>query len=296
MGYELDAILARQRDIAKWKLKTALVYPLTDELGLIPLTEDFYNEINPVDQWAVGASKRTKVARLTAEFFGGMGGHDCTLWVDGQSQSGLDINEVLAHFGVEPEGNNDAFDTVGLGRHRRNETWAAHALIDPIQDSVETLIGALQYNCGDKRVQEKVRSIAASRLGELKAVAAINALKQTLQDPEYGTRLSATCALGDIGKPALPILIDALNVEDPWGVVFTLGKMGPAAKPAVPHLVPLLHHKDWRIRIETIRTLSSIGSVGLAVGARLVVALLTDPEKLVRDAAREALKSVRGGS
>jgi hypothetical protein len=290
VGYELDAILARRAAICQWNLKSVLVYPLTDDLGLIPVTSDFWSEIKPLEDWAKEASKGTKVAHLTAEFFGGAGSHDCTLWVDGESQSGLDINDVLSQFGVEAQSPDDAFDTVGLGRYRKTETWAAHAVIDPLQDSIETLIEALWYECGDERVQEKVRSIAAGRLGELKAVQALDALKQALEDPEYGTRLSASSALGAIGEPAVPILIDALKADDPWGVVFALGKMGPAATAAVPHLVPLLRHQDWRIRIETIRTLRAIGPVGLKIKALLVAALVADPDKLVRNAAREALK------
>src|SRR5262249_6728627 len=157
-------------------------------------------------------------------------------------------------------------------------------VVDPIQDSVEALIDALQYQCVDRAVQEKVRGVAAFRLGELKAVQALGALKQSLDDPDYGTRLSAAGALGNIGEPALPILIDALEADDPWAIISALGKIGPAAQSSVPSLLPLLRHADWRIRLEVIRTLEAIGSVGPEVKA-----LLKDPEDLVRNAARNAL-------
>lgn len=284
MGYDLDAMLARHADISAWKLTSALVFPLTADLGLIPNTGGFFKEINPLEDWAKEKSKGTQVAHLTAGYFGGVGDQDCTIWTDGESTSGLKINDVLERFGVIANDKMDAFDTVGLGRYRSNERWAAHAVVDAIQDSIEALIGALQYTYEDKNVQEKVRSIAAERLGDLKAIDALDPLKQALQDPEYGTRLSASSALGKIGEPALPILIEALTQDDPWGIVFALGKIGPGAKSAAPSLIKLIKHEDWRIRLEVIQTLEAIGAVSWEIKS-----LLTDRDKLVRDAALKAL-------
>jgi hypothetical protein len=280
VGYELNALLGRRSDISKWRLKAALVFPLTPELGLIPMTEDLGREIHRVDEWAAKAG--TTVAHLTADFFGGVGGHDCTIWIDGKAESKLDINDVLKRFGVKPEGSNDRFDTVGLGRHRSNEAWAAHAVIDPLGDSIDELVGKLKFLCLDKQVQESVRSLAVARLGKLKA--ALSDVESMLQDPEYGTRLSAAMALADIGEPAVPVLIQALKNEDPWSIVFALGKVGPPARSAAPHLEPLLRHSDWKIRLEVIQTLQKIGAP-----LKPIEPLLKDPEELVRNAARKAL-------
>lgn len=70
-----------------------------------------------------------------------------------------------------------------------------------------------------------------------------------------------------------------------WNIVYALTKVGAPALLAVPYLIPLLHDEDWRIRLQTIEALVAIGSVG-----KEVEALLRDSEKLVRDAARDALK------
>lgn len=284
MGYELDAILVRQSDLRRLKLKSAIIFPLTPELALIPMTEDLAEEIDPLEDWAEEASEGILLARLTADFWGGVGGHDCTIWDGGESETGLDINQVLPRFGVQPKSPDDAFDTVGLGRHRRNETWAAHAILDPIQDSVDALIEKLPFACKDAHVQEEVRSIAAARLGKLKAVRAVEALKRTLSDPEYGTRLSAASALAEIGAPGIPVLLEALQTKEPWGIVFALGKIGPAARGTAPALVPLLRHAEWQIRLEVIQTLAAIGA-----DLSPVEPLLNDPVELVRNAARKAL-------
>lgn len=284
MGYELDAILAKRSDAACFKLKAALFFPLTDELTLIPNTDDLRQDIKSLQDWAREASKGTMIAHLAAEFFGGMGGHSCTLWTNGTSESELDINHVLDRFGVKCSEAHDQFDAVELGRCRKTEGWAALAVIEPICKSAEALVKALNYNCADKAVQERVHSSAAFYLGKLKAVNALGALKDALNDNEYGTRLSAACALADIGEPAVATLIEALNGRDTWNIVYALTKVGPVA-PAVPHINRLLRHEDWKIRLQAIEALVSIGSVGSNISA-----LLNDPDKLVRNAARKALE------
>lgn len=284
MGYSLDAVLARRSDAASWKIPSTAAFPLTGELSLLPVTEDLDAVIGPIPRWAPGASRGTRVAHLTAEFFGGQGGHDCTLWIDGrEAGTHLDINDVLARFGVKADGFHDAFDAVGLGRFRATESWAAQAVLHSLD--VDGLIEALRYACRDRYVQGETRSMAASALGKLQATQAIPALGKALREAsEYGVRLSAASALGMLGAPAVSVLIDALACEDPWGIVFAIGKIGPAARSAAPHLVPLLRHADWKIRLEAIQTLQAIEAP-----LKDLEPLIDDPEKLVRDAARKAL-------
>lgn len=295
MGYELDGVLARRVDISTWNLKSALVYPLTPELGLIPLTWDFATEVKPLEDWLKNVSRSTKVAHLSAEYFGGAGGQDCTLWVDGTSKAHLKINAVLAEFGVTAKDGADEFDTVGLGQFRKTHKWAAAAIVEPINESVDKLIDALSYKCDDRYVEETVRSIAAEQLGALKAVEAVEHIKRLLDDKEYGTRLSAAVGLGKLGAPAIATMIEALpEQEDPWGLIFSMGKMGTDAKPAAPHLVALLRHNDWKIRLECIKTLELIGCLNNQTSdnkdfRKAVEKLLKDKERLVADAAKRAL-------
>ena len=181
MGYELDALLIRWIEIPRWTAGRPglAVYRLAADLALIPLSDDQRERLGPWETWAVDASKGSRVARLTAEFFGGAGGHDCTLWVDGREAArGLGINEVLDGFGVVPVPPADGFDTVGLGRLRKTSTWVAQAVADAAAD--------LHALLRDPR--PGVRDLAVSRLGDLRVAAA-------LEDPDYGVRLSAFMAL-----------------------------------------------------------------------------------------------------
>ena len=73
---------------------------------------------------------------------------------------------------------------------------------------------------------------------------------------------TAADALGRIGPPAVPALVQALHSEDAevrLKAVEVLARMGPDAREAVPDLVTLLDDADDRIRKATTRTLGRIG-------------------------------------
>jgi HEAT repeat protein len=271
MGYELDALLGPPAALCR--PTGPPVFPLTAELGLLPLTSDVLERLAPVEAWARKASGGTRVARIGAEFFGGVGEHACTLWVDGVPEAIADINAVLARFGVVPAPPNDAFDTVGLGRFRSTEGWAAEAVVSQARDVAALLRDPRDY----------VRERAVARLGDLRVAAA-------LRDEAYGVRLAACSALERLGEEGCRALQDALaaaSVNDQLGLLHSLGRMGPASRGAAPRLLGLLEHEDWRIRLEAARTLGLIGAVEAkpALDARLA-----DKEDLVRKAAQEALR------
>jgi hypothetical protein len=73
------------------------------------------------------------VAYVETEYFGGDGVQAAAVWEGGaiafgprQADAGP-INEALRLLGVERTTAQDEFDTVGLGRHRRNEGWIEEA-------------------------------------------------------------------------------------------------------------------------------------------------------------------------
>jgi len=73
---------------------------------------------------------------------------------------------------------------------------------------------------------------------------------------------AAADALGRIGKPAVPALVQALRSTDAdvrLQAVQVLARMGSDAHEAVPDLVALLDDPDERIRKATARTLGRIG-------------------------------------
>jgi hypothetical protein len=103
----------------------------------------------PAYQLGVRLSKRGGVAYVEAFFFGNVGGQDAIVWQHGAAvmeplhsfngQAALPesrprrasrdaapyhpINEALRRLGVEKSGQYDEFDALGLGRHRKTESW-----------------------------------------------------------------------------------------------------------------------------------------------------------------------------
>lgn len=80
-------------------------------------------------RWCAAQSKLGPLAYIETQYFGGEGGQGAALFVDGQIAWGPandgtgPINAVLSLLGVAAHRGRDAFDTVGLGRHRMNDGW-----------------------------------------------------------------------------------------------------------------------------------------------------------------------------
>jgi hypothetical protein len=73
---------------------------------------------------------------------------------------------------------------------------------------------------------------------------------------------AAEAALGRIGAPAVPALMDALRSADPnvrKKAIEVLGRMGDDAAPAVPALTAFLDDPDLGVRKSAARTLGQIG-------------------------------------
>ena len=123
------------------------VVALPHDLGLLPLVPELLKALGPVAEaaeverledlpyvkpgvlWlAEKLSAGGKVAYVEAEFFGGVGEQASAGWEQGQvafaplnAQDA--INRALRWLGVTAEGEDDEFDTLGLGRHRFTERW-----------------------------------------------------------------------------------------------------------------------------------------------------------------------------
>lgn len=79
---------------------------------------------------------------------------------------------------------------------------------------------------------------------------------------QWTEQQAAADALGRIGAPAVPQLIDALRNRDPEvrkQAAEVLARMGADARAAVPDLVRLLDDEDLAIRKTAARTLGRIG-------------------------------------
>ncbi|MFO0905493.1 MAG: HEAT repeat domain-containing protein [Pirellulales bacterium] len=79
---------------------------------------------------------------------------------------------------------------------------------------------------------------------------------------DWTMREAAAVALGRIGEPAVPALVEALRSHDPeirLQAADTLARIGPGAEQAVPSLTELLEDEDIRIRKAAARALGQIG-------------------------------------
>jgi hypothetical protein len=68
---------------------------------------------------ALTGAADTTFALVMTDYFGGAGSQWACVFTAGQRSGGLrDINDALRALGVRAAGDQDEFDTVGLGRHR----------------------------------------------------------------------------------------------------------------------------------------------------------------------------------
>jgi len=90
----------------------------------------------------------------------------------------------------------------------------------------------------------------------------------------------ATRALVELGKPAVPKLIEALNHRDEFvkkQAVLALGDIED--EEAVDPLIALLQDQDWLVRLTAASALEKIGDLR---GRAAIKPLMKDPDMVVR--------------
>ena len=146
MGYNLKAFIGQVESLesATTQFKNAKLISLTQQIVLIPMTGDLFNEINDsrVNNDIDGYEYLTTnieleilktihtglIAYIEVEYFGGTGVQNGILWKNGKrifEQSGTKdvVNSILKQFGITCSKSRDEFETVGLSRHRYTEDW-----------------------------------------------------------------------------------------------------------------------------------------------------------------------------
>jgi hypothetical protein len=146
MGYILFALIGKEPELQKIasKFKKAKISMLEQGIGIIPMTEDLYDEINnfetsdDVKPFAfLTSNTQGKILELTttgmiayveAEYHGGKGSQSGILWNNGIriaffTNVNRAINAILKILGVSAEYGMDEFDTIGLDRHRDTSDW-----------------------------------------------------------------------------------------------------------------------------------------------------------------------------
>ena len=127
---------------------------LHEGLGFLPLDESNLGELvgavdanrsNDVDdggafehltpeltRWCAAQSALGPIVYVETRYFGGEGSQGAALFADGHVAWGPandragPINQALSLLGVTASSAHDAFDTVGLGRHRGNDDWRSY--------------------------------------------------------------------------------------------------------------------------------------------------------------------------
>jgi HEAT repeat protein len=317
MDFRLRAFVGPLSTLRDWKryIPSALVVALTDDLGLVPETSAFCQdlrrhlkaEVRPDEEvihlWGAEASKDCTLAYIFADsmedfFIDGV--QYVTVWTNQQvMEKSTSIDKALQLLGVKPKEGMSEFNTVDLGRYETTESWAAAASLDSVVSraggTVQALIKALVKTLkdwGSESVQIAVRREAAKILGQQGSAAkgAIAALVKTAKkDGDLHVREEAIRALGLIGRDAVPDLIKLLKKASEnltrAEAATALGEMGKDAREAVPALVEALHDPDEIVRLVVAR----------AVGKMYVADkhLQTAFEALVESATTDRSESVR---
>ncbi len=98
--------------------------------------------------------------------------------------------------------------------------------------------------------------------------------EKALKGADENTMHMAMDALAALGAPAVPRLIEALKHEKfRPEIIYTLGRIGPAAAPATEELAKLVEDKNSRVASEAIIALGNIGPAAKAAVPALVTAL-----------------------
>jgi HEAT repeat protein len=123
-----------------------------------------------------------------------------------------------------------------------------------------------------------VRKYAIHALGKIRDERVLDPLMKQLHNDEF--KDDATDALVELGEPAVPCMIEALNDKDEMvrkQAVLALGRIKASA--AIDALIEKLRDNDWFTRLTAAAALESIGAER---GREAIRPLLKDPDLVVR--------------
>jgi HEAT repeat protein len=177
----------------------------------------------------------------------------------------------------------------------RETIWEAVATIGA--PAVPTLVKALK----DRDVV--VRRLAASAIGAVRGARNdLQEAKKQLEQLQAGPeRKALQVFLEELENRsasvsfAIPALTAALKDDDERVrslTAATLGNLPEEAKEAVPALKKALGDISWEVRFSAVRALGEIGSAARAALADLKRLASSDPDKIMRDEASQAIKRI----
>lgn len=148
MPYSIEAIISSQHVLESHAaaFASAAVVPMVSGLALIPITDElieeagagaslgqFYKFTPAMADWLCTISRSAPAAYIEAEFWGGEGEQNATVWAEGEEflapthHTGA-INLALKNLGFGRGTSFDEFEAFGLGRHRDTKAWLADAI------------------------------------------------------------------------------------------------------------------------------------------------------------------------
>ncbi len=156
-------------------------------------------------------------------------------------------------------------------------------------------IPALQEMLSTQDCLPALRALALYGSDAAPAIGKIVVLLQQEGDSEI--RWNAANTLGKMGpaaKKAVPKLVAAMKDPEPLvreHAAEALGEIGPDAKDAIPALTQALKDSDARVRRDAVRSLGQMGPLAKSA-VESIRPLLKDKEERVRKAARASLQQI----
>ena len=173
--------------------------------------------------------------------------------------------------------------------------YEAATQLSSLPGPMNKIVPALGNALTDKSLEVRQSVARALRVIGKKSRAAMPALTKAFEESTDAiVRDEAARALGQIGKPALPVLLKGLTKGNSATQAYAanaLGEMGHEARPAVPHLLALASDKNATLRRAGV---TNLGRVGLYTG-KVVDALVraaADKDPRVGYAAAVALNGL----
>ncbi|MCH7386817.1 hypothetical protein MMO39_05815 [Acinetobacter modestus] len=150
MTYMLNAIIVKKSDQHKLTdfYQRATAIDLDDNLSIIPCTHELLDEISQfttsplvgdfnylnekIETQLLQYFQNNPFTYIEADYFGGTGQQTTIIWENGKrvylsQSSNREINKALKFLGVIKTNDQDEFDKVKLGRHRRTDDWLEDA-------------------------------------------------------------------------------------------------------------------------------------------------------------------------
>ena len=193
-------------------------------------------------------------------------------------------------------------------------TYCANALGRIGSPDALPAVPILKEVLADGKNSTDLRKSCADALGEMgkDAADAVPALAAALTDKDSDVALRRSCvealdAMAGEARPGLTALRTALKDNDQFVRSFALhaisrmgGELGDDRKTAVLGIMACMDDNVLEVRVAAIEALGNLGPDGLGDSTKAAVDRLTgasrDPQKVISDAAKAALKKVQGMS